>query len=137
MPKKQKLDTIEGQNQIETPTGENNNSSDDLKLVKNDNEQAHNLISVREEFKESKVDGLHKIVGEALSTDSLWRTSLILNGLDWFARNCHMRGVAVLDGSLATGDDFNLVDSYFAECQKPKQTNVKHKKKKSFYCITR
>ena len=55
-PKKQKLDTIDGQNQIETPTGENNNSSDDLKLVKNDNEQAHNLISVREEFKESKVD---------------------------------------------------------------------------------
>ena len=87
--------------------------------------------------KESKVENLHKIVGEALSTDTLWQTSLVLNGLDWFARNCHMRGVAVLDGSLATGDDFNLVDSYFAECQKPKQTNVKHKKKKSFYCITR
>ena len=51
-PKKQKLDTIEGQNQIETPTGENNNSSDDpMKLVKNENEQEHNLISVREEFK--------------------------------------------------------------------------------------
>merc|ERR1711971_898570 len=41
-PKKQKLDTMD---QIETPTGENNNSSDELKLVKNDNEQAHNLIS--------------------------------------------------------------------------------------------
>ena len=51
-PKKQKLDNIEGQNQIETPTGENNNSSDDpMKLVKNENEQEHNLISVREEFK--------------------------------------------------------------------------------------
>ena len=55
-PKKQKLDTIKGQNQIETPTGENDNFSDDLKLVKNDNKQAHNLISVRKEFKESKVE---------------------------------------------------------------------------------
>jgi len=53
-PKKPKL---EEQNQIETPTGENNNSSDELKLVKNESnnaEQAHNLISVREEFKEQK-----------------------------------------------------------------------------------
>ena len=56
VPKKQKLDTIDGQNQIETPTGENNNSSDDLKLVKNDNKQANNLVSVREEFTESKVE---------------------------------------------------------------------------------
>jgi len=56
VPRKHKLDTIKGQNQIETPTGENNNSSDDLKLVKNDNKQAYNLKSVREEFKESKVE---------------------------------------------------------------------------------
>ena len=56
MPKRQKLDTIKEQNQIETPTGENDNSSDDLKLVKNDNKQANNLVSVREEFTESKVE---------------------------------------------------------------------------------
>merc|ERR1712223_500478 len=46
-------------NEIETPTGENNNSnSDEMKLVvKNENiEQAQNLISVREEFKEQQAE---------------------------------------------------------------------------------
>ena len=55
VPKIQKINTIDGQNQIETPTGENNNSSDALKLVKNDNKQENNL-SVREECTESKVE---------------------------------------------------------------------------------
>ena len=60
--KKPKLDHDSGDtlkvNEIETPTGENNNSSDEMKLVvKTDNsavEQAQNLISVREEFKEQQ-----------------------------------------------------------------------------------
>ena len=69
-PKKPKLensiDESQQQNQIETPNnGENNNSNTiihgnsdhEMKLVKNENnimEQAQNLISVRDEFKEHK-----------------------------------------------------------------------------------
>ena len=70
-PKKQKLENSideshQQQNQIETPNnGENNNSNTiihgnsdhEMKLVKNENnimEQAQNLISVRDEFKEHK-----------------------------------------------------------------------------------